>query len=164
MSSPTDYFDRLGSLPADTPQMVSAGATRLGKTHRQMGWGNEDTFTIVDDFIPGEAGLDDSLHRWSYFGVFDGHGGGACSNYCARSMHESLAALLMPHYENGEPSLSTYLRLLGDAFLCVDKDFCTWAKLHTNFSGSCATIVLATATDVVCQARVCVCVFVRNRA
>jgi serine/threonine protein phosphatase PrpC len=102
-------YEQLAPLQADEAVFACGIGTRLGKSHRLLGIPNEDTYTYVTNFFPGddyfptlENSSSSPIRSWTFAGVWDGHGGTGASSYCARSMHETLAAILAREYAKAE--------------------------------------------------------------
>ena len=89
-----------------------------------------------EDMLKVEFKEEGNLHI-SYFGVFDGHGGDACSKFLKKNMHTYL--FNSPHFPN-EPIEAT-----RDAFKMAESEFKKIAiqnNILVDKSGSCAVMAL----------------------
>jgi len=102
----------------------------------------EDTFTILENLTKAK--------EWTFFGIFDGHGGGIASDFCRDNMHNVLDSFLCAHKEN-EDMKQTML----NAYAQGDKEFAK-AKTPVMVNGTevsdyigctACTVLINTHTD-----------------
>lgn len=120
-------------------------AVRLGAASKQgPSHLNEDRVFEIDDLKLVDTQVP---ARWSekmaFVSVFDGHGGGGCSQYLSENLH--LKVLANPSLEGFTNAQTALL----DAFKACDDEWSGIAEQTSEFSGSCALASLIWDLDVV---------------
>ena len=143
---------RRKSSKTDVPMEVEGGIIiakenilRLGAASVEgTSHANEDRVYQLSDLrlIPSQipVGFVDKI---SFVSVFDGHGGGKCSQYLSENLY--LKAITNPGFE----SFSNAQTVLLDAFKSCDDEWNEIAEKNDEFSGSCAIASLIWGQDVV---------------
>ncbi|GBG00074.1 transketolase [Raphidocelis subcapitata] len=112
----------------------------------------EDTFVLQDDLL-FDTDHPDCVPVVPLFGVYDGHGGGAAAQHCARRLHHFVAARLQALLRRGPvdgrcpldtPAVEAALR---DAFVATDAELRAGGSLDAS-SGSTALVALLTPCSI----------------
>jgi serine/threonine protein phosphatase PrpC len=80
------------------------------------------------------------LHR---FGVYDGHGGGDCSEYASKNLHRFFANYI--RQGNFAEAIPIALK---QSFDQCEKEFCSWSHKNNDTSGSCSTMAVVRGNQV----------------
>jgi len=170
-SNNTDNKVRLYNTPERKKSVTAAQRDSKKKfkiefnTHSRTGayHANEDRFLAYTDvttrnkMIIGEH--ESETPYTSLFGVFDGHGGAACSEWCAQNMGSIFNSSV---YNTDIEDTATSLKMaLAETTLTAENDFCRWGLQTGDDSGACSLLVglrghfigVAAAGD--CQAVMC---------
>eukprot|EP01134_Creolimax_fragrantissima_P000020 CFRG0020T1 len=145
--------DARKSTEATSIYRLHTTLNREGYAHQRMGIGNEDTHSERSDLLGCQDIYDESraiCGQWDYFGVFDGHGGGAASKFCCMKMPERLAAAVgavVGSSTDGHVEVSLIRDGLSLAFEEVEDEFVKWAESDGDNSGACALVVVCNDID-----------------
>eukprot|EP00510_Aplanochytrium_minuta_P002367 CAMPEP_0184017544 /NCGR_PEP_ID=MMETSP0954-20121128/7600_1 /TAXON_ID=627963 /ORGANISM="Aplanochytrium sp, Strain PBS07" /LENGTH=289 /DNA_ID=CAMNT_0026298801 /DNA_START=333 /DNA_END=1199 /DNA_ORIENTATION=- len=116
--------------PASPPKLTIGYSTRTGKGHP-----NEDR-------VSSQSNLNELVS--GYVGLFDGHGGGDCSEYMSRVMSQHVTENFSSEeaWEKGED-------VFRDMFHHLDEEYCEKAKQNDDTSGTCATVVVVKGDEAI---------------
>lgn len=95
---------------------------------------NEDRLSIIIN-IQCPAGIDENI--WpasSFYGLYDGHSGKACSEYLKKNLVEFILK------DRNFPRHTK--KAIFSAFIQADKEFLEFAKENGDMSGSCAIVIM----------------------
>lgn len=127
----------LHRLLAKHQETTTVGKGRVSEYHTNTFPANgsiEDTFAVLPN-VPTSPGS-------MLFGVFDGHSGGACSQFCKEHLFKFLVK------EAKEQKKTGCDMLIPQAFLNADNFFLNWALGKKDRSGACANVSLVDGNEV----------------
>eukprot|EP00123_Amoebidium_parasiticum_P011569 comp20794_c0_seq1/m.27335 comp20794_c0_seq1/g.27335 ORF comp20794_c0_seq1/g.27335 comp20794_c0_seq1/m.27335 type:complete len:376 (-) comp20794_c0_seq1:306-1433(-) len=118
--------------------------------------GVDQQLNLNENGVADSGGIREKQRRqrsgWAFFGIFDGHGGDTASRYVCNALHDNLLSFLLPYYADPSgpgPQASDFEQCLMAAYAETETQFCSWARMHTNQSGTCALCVLVSDSSLI---------------
>lgn len=145
---PKRFADRSGALPmntlartsgskqTETPKVARLTSCKACEANPRFRSHMEDAAVIFDRFMEGDA----EGEQWSYFAVYDGHGGRQAVDYVEANLHEFVLSELSDAKRSGEKLTDARIRqLFESSFHQVDDQL----KLLGSWKCGCtATVAL----------------------
>ena len=98
---------------------------------------NEDRVSIIYNISKPQNFIETQTNKWpkcSFFGLYDGHGGNGCADYLRDNLHNFIIS--EPHFPSNPQ------KALVNGFIKAEKNFIRDCEKRSDFSGSCAIVVL----------------------
>jgi len=91
----------------------------------------EDRYRVIESL----AIVDLELCDFSFYAIFDGHGGSECAEFAKERLYQHIAA--NPRFKK-----RNLIQSMNEGYMNLDKEFISWASSKPNSSGCCALCLI----------------------